>query len=72
MTPEELAALPEQGLSGSFRVVTNPQTGESFMQREPVRFLVNRSDVYAYRDASGTYWTVGEDVDGRRWKMRAA
>jgi hypothetical protein len=32
--------------------------------------LVNRDGVYAYRDRNGTYWRVGEDRDGTRWKER--
>lgn len=71
MTDSELDALPEQHLGGTFRAVMDPATGHTSMEREPVRFLVRKGDVYAYRDSRGEYWTVGEDIEGRPWKMRA-
>lgn len=70
MTPEELFALPEQSLGDNVKVITDPDTGVRTYEREPVQFLVNRSDVLFYTLTDGSRWTVGETADGAKFRMR--
>jgi len=66
----ELLALPEQSLGDNVKVKFDPATGFSYQEREPVQFLVNRSDIYAYHLSDGSHWTVGETADGKMFRMR--
>ena len=70
MTETELLLVPEQSLGGNIRVTTDPATGVTRYEREPVRFLVNRSDVLFYTLSDGSRWTVGETADGKQFRMR--
>lgn len=70
LTEAEVLALPEQSLGGNIRVTTDPVTGVSSYEREPVQFLVNRSDVMYYKLSDGSHWTVGETGDGKKFRMR--
>jgi hypothetical protein len=70
MTFDELDALPEHCLGVVTHAETDPTTGHTTLVRESIGFLVNRSEVYVYRDREGQFWEVAEHSDGKMWKQR--
>ncbi len=64
-TDEELDALPIQSaIARKFIAVTDPETGETHMEPQPMKYMVSTAEPFMWIDADGQAWMLGLNEDG--------